>query len=747
MKQNSIHSKIYVAILVLMVYSLIMFSSISMVSLDSENVQSLISYSRHCRVAVGVFSKETNVMQRDMIRQTWGKSGIVPRVALVFVVSTHPIKLSPHQIAQIERERALEHDILSLDTSYAESIAWFSWAVNHTSCDFAFTARDDTYVRLPLLLGFLESKTGLGTATNKYFGLSHQHGCPSQLSMPCISSVGFGVSRSVAMWISTNKNLTVSTQDSDAAVAMMLSHLRASSGLENHTDDDSFGPECTPNTILDSPALSQGFNMYERFQDDQNGNFCARVRRIGDAWTRQPRRHGEDGAFDSEASTLDSPAIFDQTDVPWVRNIRGESYVGLRNSSLTHFNSSPVNRPPWLATTDIVAYGGPGVKRRLDARKAALRALALQRSERVFRDLFSGCSGIRAVGIWLKDWDERREYVANLLCSDKNGIAAASQALVHVPFRADGTPAHQLPVLPISASQRLVVVAPTTCLLSLLKRFLDTSGLELHRLPGKRPRRIVLAWSHCHDPAHNFSANELAATVKEFRRKAPSVEVVLRYFEDGKRLFSRSRAINGALQACSNDDLVVVLDLDMMVRVDYFLNCLAFTRRGHTIYFPVVFSRYSPALISGYVKEMGLKTGEWLAKTHTITEETGLWRDFGMGMVAMYAADARAVGSYDAEIEGWGGEDISFFNLVQMYGYVTWRMFDPAAVHAYHSKDCRSLQGTSRHIGCLRSKYLHEGNPIQLALALDKCQLMGKEAAFPSKSAGTNRSKCLSGVC
>ncbi len=480
--------------------------------------------------------------------------------------------------------------------------------------------------------------------------------------------------------------------------------------------------------------------MYERFRDDQSGNFCARMRRIEKDWSDKPRS-SEDGAFNFVVSAYDSPAILDEADALWNRHTRSTRAPSPSNTSLT-------NGLPWLATTETVVYGRPAVMRKLDSRQAALRALALQRSERAFRGLFPGCSAIRAAGVWLrdKDSDGRREYVANLVCSDDEGPAAAGQALIYVPFHDNGTAAHPSPALRMSATQRLVVVAPTTCLLALLKRFLSTSGVELHRLPGKRPRRIVLAWSHCHDPTRNFTAEELAAVVAGFRRRAPSVEVVLRYFEDGRRHFSRSRAINGALRACSNDDLVVVLDLDMVVQVDYYLNCLAFTRRGHTMYFPVVFSRYNPALISGYVKAMGLKTGQKLARTHTISEDTGLWRDFGLGMVAMYAEDARTVGSYDAGIEGWGGEDVSFFNQAQAGGYVTWRMLDPAAVHTYHGKDCRGLVGTSRHRGCLRSKYLHEGNQIQLALALERRQQLTSRAAPPSRSAGTQSSKRLSGL-
>jgi hypothetical protein len=156
------------------------------------------------------------------------------------------------------------------------------------------------------------------------------------------------------------------------------------------------------------------------------------------------------------------------------------------------------------------------------------------------------------------------------------------------------------------------------------------------------------------------------------------------------------------------------------VHPDYYHNCLAFARRGHTMYFPVVFSRYNPAIIARHARAMGItgKRRKWLASPDTVTQDTGQFRDYGFGMVAMFAGDARAAGGFDAGIEGWGGEDVDFHGRALARGYMVWRMYDPAAVHDYHGKDCTGLRGTSRHTQCLASKYKQEGNQLQLAVAL-----------------------------
>jgi hypothetical protein len=197
------------------------------------------------------------------------------------------------------------------------------------------------------------------------------------------------------------------------------------------------------------------------------------------------------------------------------------------------------------------------------------------------------------------------------------------------------------------------------------------------------------------------------------------VEVVQVFFLDG-RLFSRGRALNSALGLCGDDDLVVVLDVDVAVRADFFLNCLAFARRGHSMYFPIMFSRFSPELITGFVEAMGLATGDWVAKPETVTPDTGLWRDFSLGMVAMFAGDARAVGLFDADLEGWGTEDVLFFSRAQAAGYMLWRPYDLKEIHLYHPKECENLRGTDRYPMCLRSKFRLEGTQLQVAVALHK---------------------------
>ena len=688
---------------------------------DSEetSVASFVSFrtvARSCSVGVGVFSKASNSMQRDVVRQTWGKLAMIPGVNFYFVIASRGISISPHEAIQFQRERKTENDILFVDVyeseegSYSKSLAWFTWIADMTTCELAFKTEDTSYVRVPTLMNFISSKVRAQDSTKTYFGM--QIGS-WESEIPYMSRIGYGISREVAIWISKNKYLPVSSQQDDLAIGVLLSYLRNTTGLEYITDSEAFGGDCTQESVLDSPVLSHDFNMYVRFHDDTAGKFCEHVLRSATISSTH-LRHVE-SPFSYEALLRSNLSVTEDTHAPWNRANR-RHYADIKDYTHALSNYASKNWFPWFAVTDTALYGGAAVLQKLDPSEKAMRSLVLERAARVFRSIFPTCTNHKVVGVWLKNWGSRKEYVANLLCMDK-GPAAANQALVHVPFLANGgmdphSPAH------VVGSSSLAAITPITCRLDTLKRYLSTSGLELGKVPGRK-KRIVLAWSYCQDAESNFTEPQLLEVVDDFKKKEATVEVELLFFQDGK-LFSRSKALNAAILACRDDDLVVIVDVDLYVKVDFFLNALAFARQGHSMYFPIMFSRFNPDLINMYTETLKLSTGPWLSKPETITADTGLWRDFSLGMVGMYASDAKAVGLFDAEIEGWGNEDVFFFEKCQAAGYMNFRPYDLKEIHLYHPKECEELRGGDRYEMCLGSKLRLEGTQLQVAVALHR---------------------------
>ena len=692
------------------------------------------SLSRSCKVAAGVFSKASNTVQRDVVRQTWGKTAVgINGVYLLFVVS-QGIVLSPHDTIQFERERKNENDILLVDAlesaeeSFSKSIAWFSWVADKTECEFAFKTEDDSYVRFPALMTFISSKFGTENRRKIYFGMQSES---SNSSAPYMLRIGYGLSREVAIWLSKRRERTaqLSAQPDDIALGILLGNLRETIGLDYITDSRAFGENCSAESVLDSPVLSVGFNMYIRFRDDQAGRFCDHVHRspaISSVYIRQ----SSESTFSYEEMLRSNMTATDDTLAPWNRRNRRQ-YADIQDYSHAFSIFSSKNWYPWLALTDVAVYGGEAVVQKMDSIENAIRNLVLERAVRVLHSIFPFCPSHYVVGVWLKTWGSRKEYVANLLCT---GRPSSDQALVHVPFHSNGDMDHHSPAYVVGKS-RLVVITPISCRLETLKRYLMTSGLELGKVPG-RTKRIMLAWSFCHDAEFNFTKSALLDLVGEFRKKEPTVWVELVFFQGGER-FSRSKALNAAILACKGDDLLAVVDVDLSVKTDFFLNVLAFTRRRHTMYFPIMFSRFNPDLIALYAEVLHRNTGKasWLSKMGTITAETGLWRDFSFGMVGMFATDARQVGLYDTEINGWGQEDISFFEKCQEHGYMNWRPYDLNEIHLYHPKSCEDMRGRDSYEKCLGSKLRLEGSQLQMAVALYQSnQKLHPKTDTPSKA-------------
>lgn len=672
-----------------------------------------------CSVALGVFSKAPNTLQRDVIRQTWGKiASQTSRINFYFVIAGRNIVLSPHETVQFEREQKMESDILLLDVlessehSYSKSLAWFSWVADMTSCEIAFKTEDDSYVRLPALIEFVSSKVNGPKPCQKYFGI--QIGSWDS-AIPYMSRVGYGVTSDVAKWISKNKKLaaTVPSQHEDVAVGVLLSYLRNTTGLDYITGGEEFGGNCDPKRVLDSPSLSHNFNMYVRFHDDVASKFCDHMQRstVTDAINLQQKT---EDSFRYDLMLRTNIAVTDDSYAPWNRNNR-QQYIDIEDYS--HFLSIYAHRKwfPWFALTNSSVYGGAAVVQTMDPIERANYALVLDRTIRVFHSLFPTCPQHKVVGGWLKDWGSRKEYVANLLCvNDSDWRSATSQALVHVPFLVGGgmdshSPAH------VVGDSRLVVITPITCRLNTLRRYLMTSGVELGKLVT-REKQLILSWSYCSIPEHNFTEAQIISVVEEFKKVETAVEVKLVYFQDGK-LFSRSKALNAGILSCTEDDLLIILDVDLQVMVEFFFNALAFTRRGHSMYFPIMFSRFNPDLIQKYAEVLKPSNWRFLNQIETITAETGIWRDFSLGTVAMFASDANALGLYDSEIEGWGDEDVLFFEKSKKLGYVTWRPYDLKEIHLYHRKQCEDLRGGERYKRCLMSKLRQEGSQLELAIA------------------------------
>jgi hypothetical protein len=96
-----------------------------------------------------------------------------------------------------------------------------------------------------------------------------------------------------------------------------------------------------------------------------------------------------------------------------------------------------------------------------------------------------------------------------------------------------------------------------------------------------------------------------------------------------------------------------------------------YAKAGISVYFPIVWSRFSPASIKLVEKFRGARVGR-------LSDYEGMWRPYGYGNYAIHGSDALEL-QMDEDIVGWGGEDNDFHKRCSALRH-TVRMHDPAIV-------------------------------------------------------------------
>ena len=143
---------------------------------------------------------------------------------------------------------------------------------------------------------------------------------------------------------------------------------------------------------------------------------------------------------------------------------------------------------------------------------------------------------------------------------------------------------------------------------------------------------------------------------------------------------------------------------------NFFLHAEMYVRAGVSAYFPIVWSRFSPASIRLVEKFRGARVGR-------LSDYEGMWRPFGYGNYAIHGSDAMKL-QMDDTIVGWGGEDNDFHKRCSGIRHVI-RMHEPDLVHLWHDKDC-SVVDTDRKKACVGSLASVEGSGLALYLQMHR---------------------------
>ncbi|XP_037092123.1 chondroitin sulfate N-acetylgalactosaminyltransferase 1-like isoform X2 [Pollicipes pollicipes] len=170
---------------------------------------------------------------------------------------------------------------------------------------------------------------------------------------------------------------------------------------------------------------------------------------------------------------------------------------------------------------------------------------------------------------------------------------------------------------------------------------------------------------------------------------------------DQEAEFSRGHALLEGARSWQGDDDVLLFfcDVDMFFDTQALHRCRANTAPGRRVYYPVVFSTFSPEL---YFRAWRKKPAS-LWQMHPISGDVGFWRDFGFGMTCQYKSDFDRVAGEFLVSRSWGGEDSKLYRKYQQSTLEIVRAPDPGLVHIYHRKQCdRRLLGKKYH-SCMSS--------------------------------------------
>lgn len=204
---------------------------------------------------------------------------------------------------------------------------------------------------------------------------------------------------------------------------------------------------------------------------------------------------------------------------------------------------------------------------------------------------------------------------------------------------------------------------------------------------GERTSLLVVLYPH-----KDNSFNKTIDLIERFKYKYRSVSIEVLPISGE---FSRARALDTGVSKLQPDDLMLFIDVDIVFTNSALNRIRLNTLLGRRIYFPIVFSQYNPQVV---YDEAGKQD------RFTINEISGHWRQYGFGIVSLYKRDYIAVGSLDLSIQGWGKEDVEFYEKAVKSGLDVFRAADRHLVHVYHEIECSRELPNLQFSMCMGSK-------------------------------------------
>lgn len=174
--------------------------------------------------------------------------------------------------------------------------------------------------------------------------------------------------------------------------------------------------------------------------------------------------------------------------------------------------------------------------------------------------------------------------------------------------------------------------------------------------------------------------------------------------------FSRARALDFGVQQSKANDLLFFIDVDIVFTSSALERIRLNTINKKKVYFPIVFSQFDPKFIPGKANN-----NHFNQDLFTINELNGYWRQFGFGIVSLFKNDYIKIGGFELSINGWGKEDVDFFEKAVKSDLEVFRAPDENLIHVYHKVECDEKLSGAQLSMCKGTRYETLGSVQTLA--------------------------------